>query len=387
MRVLFAGGGTGGHVYPALAVAEFMAGAEMLFVGSQRGIEEGIVRGAGLEYRGLPIEGLHRRLTAENLLFPVRLATALAAAWALVRAFRPQVVLGTGGFASAPPVLAAQLRGVPTLLQEQNAYPGVTTRLLARRACEVHIAFQEAAARLPRSAEARTRLTGNPVRGSLVERLGAAGSRAQGAAERRAARARIEGLDADLPVVLVFGGSQGSRLLNTALAAFLEAGPDAVTIPFQILWATGRKLHQEVLERQLPAEPALPVQVRPYLEEISVAYAAADLVVCRAGAITCAELALVGRPALLVPLASAAGDHQGHNAAALAGAGAARMLEERRLREGAAGGRELGRMIGELMADRAALERMAGAARALARPDAARTISERLRALAGGARS
>ncbi len=379
MRVLFAGGGTGGHVYPALAVAEAMRGAEMLFVGSKRGIEERIVRRAGLSYRGVPVEGFHRRPTVANLLFPFRLAWACAAAWRVVRGFRPEVVLGTGGFASGPPVFAAWLQGVPIVLQEQNAYPGVTTRILSRWAAELHLAFAEARDELPERVRDRARCTGNPVRVSLAADLQGAGD---GADARRAARASIEGLDPERATLLVLGGSQGSRLLNVAVGRLLESEIDRLP-PFQILWATGRKLYAEVIEQQLPASPAVPVVVRPYLEEMSTAYAAADLVLCRAGAITCAELALVGRSSVLVPLASAAGDHQSHNARALAGAGAARIVTEDRLLDPRTSGRVLAELLSELLGDRRALDEMASSARALARPEAAREIAGRLAAIAG----
>jgi UDP-N-acetylglucosamine--N-acetylmuramyl-(pentapeptide) pyrophosphoryl-undecaprenol N-acetylglucosamine transferase len=386
MRVLFAGGGTGGHLYPALAVAECLTGADQLhFVGSARGMEERIVRAAGIGYTGLAVEGFHRGWNARNLLFPVRLASALVAARGLIRQFRPEVVLGTGGFASGAPVVAAQFAGVPTVLQEQNAFPGVTTRLLARRAREIHVAYDEATAFLPAAVRSRVRLTGNPVRHSLLDELQQAGG---GDAVRQQARARFKGLHALHSTLLVIGGSQGSRILNRAVLAWLERRQQvAASGPLQLIWAAGEKLYAEVepaLRSLLAAAPApVPtVVLRPYLDDMAGAYAAADLVLCRAGASTCAELALVGRPAVLVPFAAAAGDHQTHNAAAVTRAGAARMISEKQLASGESAARALAQEVEPLLADAVALARLAAAMKTLAKPDAATEIAACLRRLA-----
>lgn len=381
MRVLFAGGGTGGHVYPALAVAEALAGEmEALFVGSRRGIEAQIVGQAGFAYEGLRIEGFHRRWTLRNLGFPFLLVGALYAAGRLVDRFRPHVVLGTGGFASFPPVFVSQLRGLPTLVQEQNALPGISTRLLARRAQAIHVAYGEAIQGLPHAARSRARLTGNPVRASLIAALMMG---ADPRIARRQARVQLAGLDPELPTLLVIGGSQGSRLLNRALGAFLRARKTVASGPrFQIVWATGRKLHQEVLDRERVEQFGLPVVIHPYLDDMAKAYAAADLVLCRAGAVTCAELALVGRPALLVPLASAAGGHQEHNALALVRAGAARMLPETRLLTPDSAASALEEALSALLGDAPTLAAMGEAMNALAKPEAAGDIAEELRTLA-----
>lgn len=365
-RILFAGGGTGGHVYPALAVAEALGDCEMLFVGSRRGIEKRIVASAGYDYEGLRVDGFHRRWTFRNLLFPARTTAAFAAALRLIRRFRPHVVVGTGGFASGPPVLAAQVCRLPTLLQEQNAYPGITTRLLARRCSELHIAFPEAAEHLSSSARRHLHVTGNPVRSSLLAELAGVGDAPKsGDLEAR-----------DLPTVLVMGGSQGSRILNRAVLRFI-ADLETPFPRFRMLWSTGAALYDEV-RGELPSEIPIEVSLYPYLDDMASAYRDANLVVCRAGAITCAELALVGRPAVLVPLASAAGDHQRFNSESLARAGAAAVIEEKRV----GGTGVLRDVVLPLLADGAMRESMANASRALARPEAATQIAERVRDLA-----
>ena len=374
MRVLFAGGGTGGHVYPALAIAEALGPAETLFVGSRRGIEERIVRSAGMEYHGLEVEGFHRRPTLKNLLFPLRTLGAFIASVRLVGAFRPQVVVGTGGFASGPPVLAAQLRGITTVLQEQNAHPGATTRLLARSATEIHVAFREAIEKLPETARQRVQISGNPVRGSL----------ASGTRSTAEARAAFGGLDPDRPTLVVLGGSQGSRRLNRSVAALLTSSRDRA---YQVLWSAGRALYDEVRADLGENVDAPGVVVLPYVDDMAAAYGAADLVLCRAGAITCAELALVGRPALFVPLASAAGNHQHHNASAFAAAGAAEIIPESALLDPRAGGDTLGESLDRLFADSTGLATMARASASLGRPDAARVIAGRVRTLIEGGRS
>ena len=307
----------------------------------------------------------------------------MSAAWKLVRSFRPEVVLGTGGFASGPPLFAAQIAGIPTVLQEQNAFPGVTTRLLARRAREIHVAYPEAIRALPAATRVRARLTGNPVRRSLVGELRHAGE-AESAMQQ--ARRRFDGLHPDRPTLLVIGGSQGSRILNRALLAWLsrKSETDSPARPAQLLWATGEKLYAEVDAALRPllaaAGDSLPaIVLRPYLDDMASAYAAADLVLCRAGASTCAELALVGRPAVLVPFAAAAGDHQTHNAAALTRAGAARMISEARLAMPESAAAAITEEVEALLTDSDLLERLARAMKSLAKPDAAAEIATRLR--------
>ncbi len=358
-RILFAGGGTGGHVYPAIAIADAVKilepTASIAFVGTRDRIEWTAVPKAGYPIHPITISGLHRKLTARNLTFPFKLLKGLKESWSLVGAFDPDVVVGTGGYVSGPVLWTASLRGRKTLIQEQNAYAGATNRLLGRRADRIHIAFPEAASYFPAK---RSRLTGNPVRDSLT------------LPTRSEARTAL-GMPADAQVLFLFGGSLGSRALNDAMkssvARLLEA-PDRY-----ILWQTGPRYFDE-MQAVLSHER---LQTMAFVERMDWAYAAADLVVCRAGAITCSELMATGSPALLVPSKNVAEDHQTKNAQSMVSRDAAAMLAEN----------DLDRFvdtIDALFGDTSQLDRMRTAARSLARPDAAREIARDVLALAAG---
>lgn len=356
-RILFAGGGTGGHVYPAIAIADAVRGMEpeasIAFVGTRERIEWTAVPKAGYPIHPITVSGFHRKLDARNLTFPWKLFKGLTESWSLVGAFDPDVVVGTGGYVSGPVLWTAVRRGRKTLIQEQNAYAGLTNRLLGKRADSIHIAFPEAARYFPRG---RCKLTGNPVRASLT-----AVSRSEG----RAALSISE----DAQVLFLFGGSLGSRALNDAMrasvASFLEA-PDRV-----ILWQTGPRYYEEIR----PVVEHERLRLTAFVDRMDWAYAAADLVVCRSGAITCSELMATGSAALLVPSTNVAEDHQTKNAASLVSRDAAAMLAEK----------DLGRfvpVIESLFGEPLELRRMGENARRLARPDAADEIARDVLALA-----
>lgn len=314
----FAGGGTGGHLYPALAVAhrllEIQPGCDIHFIGTSRGIEARVVPEQGFPLHLISVRGFARKRIWTNLLAPFRLLVSLAQCARLVRQYRPSVAIGTGGYVSGPMVLMAHLFGAATLIQEQNSYPGVTTRLLAWCVDQVHVAFADAI-KCFRHPE-RVRLTGNPVRNLQV------------AASPEQARAYFQ-LDPERLTLLVFGGSQGARVINTvmikALPMLLEQSST------QILWATGRWDLSKVT--QAAAADPRRVRVFEYLTEMPLAYRAADLAICRAGALTLAELAQCGLPAVLIPFARAAANHQEHNALALQKKQAAVVILESELNE------------------------------------------------------
>lgn len=365
--VVFAGGGTGGHLYPALAVADALRRMhpEVLafFIGSRRGIEGGILEERGERHELLPVRGIDRARPLSALGALGDLLRGVARTRALFRSLRPRAVVVTGGYAAAPAGVAAVLGGVPLLVQEQNAVPGLVTRLLAPRAAEVHVAFAEAAARM-RVDAARLRTTGNPVRPPA-------------ALDRRRARARM-GLPPEGPVLLVVGGSQGSLALNRAVQGAVEAverGEAARPEGLHVLWATGPAHHAGVADS--PAGRAAWVHAVPYLGEMPVALAASDLALARAGAIFTAELLVQGLPAILVPLPTAAADHQTRNAEALEAAGAAVMLPEAGLTPGA-----LWETVSGLVADEERLAAMGAAARERARPGATAEIAAAVAALA-----
>lgn len=363
-RLLLAGGGTGGHLMPALALADAIAAlrpdVEPVLVGAARGVEATILPGRAYRYYLLPAEPIYRRTWWRNARWPLLVPRLWGAARRVLRTERPSLAVGTGGYASGPVLLAARLGGIPIALQEQNALPGVTTRWLARWARQIHLGFPEAERRLRVGRHTAVHAFGNPIVPPV--------------AQDRATARRSLGLDPHRPVLLVMGGSQGSRTINRALAEAIDSGALGRSA---VLWSTGAGTLDAFRPYHRPPE----VQVRPFWDPISEAYAAADLVIARAGAMTLAELSAWGLPSILIPLPTAATDHQTANARALEAAGAALHLPESRL-----SGPTLARLSGELLADRARLTGMAQAARARGRPDAARAIAAALLGLLDGSR-
>ncbi len=319
-RIVISGGGTGGHVFPAISIAEAIRAAEpdaeLLFVGALGKIEMEKVPAAGFRIEGLPVAGLERRLTLRNLSFPVKLARSLGQAKDLLRAFRPHAAVGVGGYASGPVLWQAARMGVPCLVQEQNSHAGLTNRLLARSASTICVAYEGMEKFF---AKEKIVLTGNPVREAL----------AQGLPSPQEARASL-GLDPGRTTVLVLGGSGGAASLNRGMAGALErlAGQRGA----QFFWQTGKayldgcqRACDEHAQRGLDLSG---VRLAAFIADMRAAFAAADLVVSRAGAGTISELALLGKPTLLVPSPNVAEDHQTRNAMALVSKGAAAMLAD-----------------------------------------------------------
>lgn len=352
-RILLAGGGTGGHVYPAIAIADALRAlapeAEVAFAGTDDRVEATAVPKAGYTLYPITVSGFQRSLSLRNLTFPIDLLKGFVQSWNLIGAFRPDVAVGTGGYVSGPVLLAAWLRGCPLVLQEQNAYAGVTNRLLSRLARRIHLAFPEAKDYVPAD---RAVVSGNPVRRTLAE------------ADRDAARAHF-GIPAEAQVLLVVGGSLGSAAINAAVEQHVHDGLDQ-NPKLHIIWQTGSRYFDD-LQARVDAHPRL--HLMKYIDRMDYAYAAADLALCRAGAITCSELMVTGTPAVLVPSPNVTADHQTKNARSMATAGAARLLPEDDLPE------RLMPVTAELFRDAAQRRRMADAARQMARPDAAERIA------------
>ena len=360
-RVLIAGGGTGGHLMPALAVAqairELDPDVEPVLVGALRGVEAQVLPTRDFRYHLLPVEPLYRRQWWKNLRWPV-IAIRL---WREIRRLyaeeQPVVVLGTGGYVAGPVVYWGARAGLPTAVQEQNVYPGLATRLLARTARHVYLGLPEARPLLRIGPRTEVFETGNPIAPPTPER-------------REAARARFRVGGGDR-IVLVTGGSQGALALNRAVAAWLNSGTriDAV-----LLWVTGRGTHAEFAFYHRPPR----VLVIDFLDPMADGYAVADLVVSRAGMITVAELCAWGLPSILVPLPTAAADHQTRNARVLSDAGAALLLPEAELT-----GARLGAEVAGLMSAPDRRRAMADAARRRGRPNASREIASKLLTLIG----
>ncbi len=357
MRIMITGGGTGGHTSPATAILEELRRRDprllALWVGHSGGMEERVARNAGVPFRGLPVEGWPRRKTPRMAWTLVKLAWSgfRAATW--LWRFRPQAVIGVGGYVSLPLVWAAQRLGFPTFLHEQNKRLGMANRLCASRATRIFLSYPDTIGDFPAD---RATVVGNPVRGGFI-----------GPPDQKEARLKF-GLDPKLPVVLVCGGSQGARTLNRAVLGLVESlGVGGM----QFIWMTGKSDHAEMLEKSAPWRAQ--VQVHPFIEDMPAACAAADLIVSRAGASSTAEIAVLGKPSVLVPFPFATDNHQEHNARAFVDAGAAVLLLDNECDPA-----RLEKIIRELLGDPVRLEEMGHAARLLARPMAAESVVEQI---------
>jgi UDP-N-acetylglucosamine--N-acetylmuramyl-(pentapeptide) pyrophosphoryl-undecaprenol N-acetylglucosamine transferase len=363
LSLLVAAAGTGGHVFPGIALArtvlEHDPAAAIRFAGTTRGIETRVVPEAGFELDLLPVQPLSRRLARETLLAPFAAVAGVAAARRLIRRHRFDVVCGMGGYVTLPVAVAARLERVPVVLHEQNAVPGIANRLAARVASRIALGVKEAATSFP---PGRTVVVGNPVRPELA-RLDRQGLHAEGLA--------AFGLDPERRTLFVFGGSQGARRANQALVAATGHWPQPERV--QVLHACGRRDEADVRAAWAAADPegrGLLVKVVPFVERMDLAYAAADLALTRAGAVTMAELTATGTPAVMVPLPHAAADHQAANARAVVAAGGAVMVDDAAL-----DGASLVRAAAPLLADPDRLAAMGAAMRGLAHPAAAEELA------------
>lgn len=360
MRVLVAGGGTAGHVFPALALARRLAdahGAEVRFAGTSSGQEATLVPAAGFPFETIDARPLRRELSLETVTAPIAALRSVSACRALVE--RADVVVGMGGYVSVPVGLAAVRSKRPLVLHEQNAVPGLANRVLSWRARTTALAFAEAAGSLPSGA--RTTVTGNPVREAI---LAVADDREALAKE---AFAELE-LDAARRTVVVFGGSQGALHVNTAVVDALSLVRERADL--QVVFLTG-SAHETSIREALADVGDVLVRARGFLERMELAYAVADLVLSRAGATTCAEISVCGIPSVLVPYPHATGGHQEANARALERAGAAVVMPDERL-----SGPTVATAVQRLLDEEGRLDAMADAARVWSRPDAAEALAQ-----------
>jgi UDP-N-acetylglucosamine--N-acetylmuramyl-(pentapeptide) pyrophosphoryl-undecaprenol N-acetylglucosamine transferase len=360
-RILISGGGTGGHIYPALAIANAWMDkhpdSEILFVGAQGKMEMQKVPEAGYSIKGLPVAGLQRKLTLANLSFPIKLWRSLRMASKIVKEFQPQLVVGVGGYASGPVLYAAQNKGIPTLLQEQNSYAGLTNKLLAKKAAKICVAYPDMERFFPKE---KLKLTGNPVRKDLLD---LAGKREQGI--------EVFGLDPNRKTVFVLGGSLGARTLNQAM---LKHMVDLEKEGYQVLWQSG-KFYFKDMEVALEKAGLTHIHVREFIREMDLAYAAADVIVSRAGALSVSELCLVGKPVIFIPSPNVAEDHQTKNANACVKQGAAVLLAD----ADAVG--KFKEYIDDLLQHEDKAQSLATAIKKLAMPDAANALVQELELL------
>jgi len=313
-KVIISGGGTGGHVFPAIAIANALKkinpSVEILFVGAEGKMEMEKVPQAGYTIVGLPIMGLHRRLTAQNLKFPFKLLASMLKARKVVKDFAPDVAVGVGGYASGPTLKAAMNRNVPCLIQEQNSFAGVTNKILGQKAKTICVAYDGMAAFFPKE---KIILTGNPVRQEVVKLEG-----------KRERAMEFFGLDPEKKTVLVVGGSLGARSINHGIEKMIDRFEKEGV---QLIWQTG-KLFADRAAKAVAGKEGAGIKTMEFITKMDLGYAAADLVISRAGAIAVSELCLVKKPAILVPLPSAAEDHQTKNAMALVNHKAAELVAD-----------------------------------------------------------
>lgn len=356
-RVLIAAGGTGGHVYPAIAIAdalsELRANITIKFVGTADRMEARAVPAAGYDFVSIWVTGFHRRLTLKNLLFPVRLVVSLMQSMRIISKFKPDAVVCCGGFVTGPVGRMAALMNISLFLQEQNSFPGVTNRMLAKHAALIFTAFEDAAKYLPKE---KIKQLGNPTRKSLTE------------VEVSRAYDHFN-FKPDKKTLLVLGGSGGARTINKAVEKNLKTLHDELGL--QIIWQCG-KSYFETVDASLQADAYENLRLFDFLHHMPEAYAVADLVVSRAGALSCSELALTQNASILVPSPNVAGDHQTKNAESMASEGAAEILKDDEAVE------KLAEVVQTYIFDTEKLQAMRHAAFALAKPHAADEIAKEI---------
>lgn len=351
-RFVFAAGGTGGHLYPAIAVAQYIKKlhpeSEIVFFGNKDKIESRVVPRYGFEFRSIWISGFYRKFDLRNLLFPVKLIVSAFQSLFFMMRFKPRVAVGCGAYVSGPVVWAASVIGSKIILLEQNSYPGIANRLLERKANEIHVAFEESKKYF--RFRDKIYVTGNPVRIdlSLIDKNEAA---------------KKFGLDPAKKTVLILGGSLGARSLNESAARIVDLFEKE---DLQLIWQTGKLYYDEY--KKYNAEK---IKIMPFIEDMRAAYSASDLVIARAGATTIAEISALGKAAVLVPSPNVAANHQYYNALALAESNAAVLIEDKNLSS------ELKNKLIELINDDEKLKKLSDAIKTFSKPEAASVIAQK----------
>jgi UDP-N-acetylglucosamine--N-acetylmuramyl-(pentapeptide) pyrophosphoryl-undecaprenol N-acetylglucosamine transferase len=308
-RIIISGGGTGGHIFPAIAIANAIKAAqpdsEILFVGAEGRMEMEKVPQAGYKIIGLPIMGIQRRLTLQNLKVPFKIIASILKARKIIREFKPDIAIGVGGYASGPLLKTASNMGIPTIIQEQNSYPGITNKLLAKKASKICVAYEGLESFFPKE---KIILTGNPVRKEVWN-----------IQNKKNQALDFFKLKSNIPVVLVVGGSLGARTINQAIDA---CAASITNEGIQILWQTGKSYTEKTHAQNERMSQHI------FIKEIDLAYAAADIIISRAGAMSISELCLIGKPIILIPSPNVSEDHQTKNAMALVNKNAALIVKD-----------------------------------------------------------
>ncbi|MBC5995952.1 undecaprenyldiphospho-muramoylpentapeptide beta-N-acetylglucosaminyltransferase [Romboutsia ilealis] len=361
MRVLLSGGGTGGHVYPAIAIAnrikEQYPDAEIMFVGTEKGIESEIVPKYGYELKTVTVQGFKRKIDFDNVKRVFKLFKGLEQSRKVVKKFKPDVVIGTGGYVSGPVLFNAAMSKVPTVIHEQNSFPGVTNKILSKVVTRVLTSFEDSHERFPEGSRDKLVLTGNPVRKEIL------------VARKNIARKNL-GISEDKKMVLCYGGSGGSEEINDAMKVVIE---NMVKEDIAFIFATGKYYYEEFAKsiEYLNLKPYQ--QVVPYLEDMANALAASDLVIGSAGAISLAEITALGKPSIIIPKAYTAENHQEYNAKSIESKGAGIAILEKDLTP-----KKLNETVFRLLGDRELLIDMENASKEIGKPEAIDLICDEI---------
>lgn len=357
-RFIISGGGTGGHIYPAISIANELKAqfpdAEFLFVGAKDKMEMQKVPQAGYKIEGLWISGIHRKITLQNAVFPFKLLSSLFKSYSILRRFKPDVVIGTGGFASGAVLKVASMMRIPTVIQEQNSFPGITNKLLAKKADAICVAYENLERFFPKD---KMHFTGNPVRQDLIN-----------VSVKKEEAISYFHLDPSKKTLLILGGSLGARRLNQLIEKDLDF---LLGLGFQIIWQCGKHYlidYSKYNEREN-------VQVTAFIDRMDLVYAAADVVISRSGASSVSELCIVGKPAIFIPSPNVSEDHQTKNAKAIVDKGGAIMIKESDLES------EFNLVFEALVKDKGKLESLAENIKKLALPNATKDIVEEIKRL------
>ncbi|MEZ4900446.1 MAG: undecaprenyldiphospho-muramoylpentapeptide beta-N-acetylglucosaminyltransferase [Spirosomataceae bacterium] len=355
-KVIISGGGTGGHIYPAIAIANALKAVDpsiqILFVGALGKMEMEKVPKAGYEIIGLPIAGIKREISVDNLSFPTKLIRSLLKARSIIKSFQPDIAIGVGGFASGPLLMVASMMGIPTLIQEQNSYAGITNKLLAKRAKAICVAYPNMEAFFSKN---KITLTGNPVRSDILD-----------ITHKREQAYTHFGLQPNHKTLLVIGGSLGAKTINESIDAGLKTIIDS---GYQVLWQTGKPYYEKA-KTTLKSLKTPYAQANDFIYEMDLAYALADVVVSRAGALSVSELCLVEKPCILVPFPFASEDHQTKNAMSLVEQNAALLVKDKDAKE------ELVQSALKLLQDTNKQIELSNNIKKLAKPNAAQEIAQ-----------
>ena len=355
-KFIISGGGTGGHIYPAVAIANELKAqfpdATFLFVGAKDKMEMQKVPQAGYKIEGLWIAGLQRKITVQNAMFPIKLASSLLKSFFILKRFKPDVVIGTGGFASGAVLKVASMLGIPTVIQEQNSYPGITNKLLAKKANSICVAYENLERFFPKE---KLHFTGNPVRQDLMEV----------ASKKEEAIAHFK-LDASEKTLLILGGSLGARRINQLIEKELDF---LLQLDFQIIWQCGKHYLNEYSKYNETEN----VQVTAFIDRMDLVYAAADVVISRSGASSVSELCIVGKPTIFIPSPNVSEDHQTKNAKAIVERGAAILIKESNLDD------EFKIVFEAIVKDQGKLQNLTENIKKLAKPNATKAIVEEIK--------